>query len=202
MPKLSKNVIGITGNIACGKSLVSDYLKTKGYYIIDADEITNDLYIKDNFEFKTGMINLFGNDILNLNNKIDKQKIAKIVFKDKEALKKLNELSHPIITKIISNLIKNSNENIIFVSAALLYEANWQENVDSVILVKCPRGSQIERLQKRNKYTLDEANKRIDSFLSQDIKAKLAKYVIDNDSTIENLYKKIDEIIEKIEKVK
>lgn len=201
MPNLSKKIIGITGNIACGKSLLTKYLIDKGYCVIDADDVTNELYEKNEDSFKDAMINLFSEDILSDNGEIDKAKVANLVFNDMTLLEKLNNILHPIIISRVRKLIKESDKQLIFVSAALLYEANWQKNADDVILVRCSEINQIERLVKRNKYSKEQALKRINSFISQDVKSKMATYVIDNDSSVEDLYKKADEILKKIEKV-
>ncbi len=201
MPNMSKKVIGLTGNIACGKSSLTNYLETKGYYVIDADTITNELY-EHCLEFKDGLLNLFGDVVLDENNHLDKKKVSKIVFENKKLLQKLNKIAHPIIYQRINQLIEKSNEKIIFVSAALLFEAEWQNSVDGVILVKCDKNIQIERLISRNKLTYQQAQDRVNLQMSQEEKEKKADYIIENNSSLIHLYEQIDKVINEIEKVK
>ena len=89
MREMSKKVIGITGNIASGKSAVTDYLSKKGYQIIDTDKITQDVYDNNDY-FKNEVIKLFGNEVLK-DNVIDKKQISKIVFNDSIKREKLVE---------------------------------------------------------------------------------------------------------------
>lgn len=199
MPNVSKKVIGLTGNIACGKSMLTNYLENKGYYVIDADIITNELY-ENCPKFKESLLTLFGDIILDEEKNLDKKKVSRIVFADIKKLQELNEIAHPLIYQRIDQLIKESQKKIIFVSAALLFEAKWQNKVDSVILIKCDESLQIERLMLRNKLSYQQAKARVDLQMSQAIKEKKADYVIENNSSLAYLYEQVDKTISEIEK--
>ncbi|MDR3214936.1 MAG: dephospho-CoA kinase [Bacilli bacterium] len=202
MFKLSKKIIGITGNIASGKSLISDYLNDLGYKIIDTDVITNELYAH-NLYLKAALINLFTDEIIN-NNQINKTMIAKIVFSDLNKLKQLNDLIHPLIKKETIRQINdyfnnNPQSELIFVVVPLLYETNFNKIVNKVIFIKVDDKLQIERLMKRNNLTKKDALLRIKTQIKQELKISKADYVIDNNKTKRHLLAQVDIILKEIE---
>lgn len=193
MSKLPKKVIGITGNICSGKSALTSYLKDKGYYIIDGDEITNQLYSEDEL-FKNEMIKLFGNEII-IDNQIAKQKVAQIVFNDEKMLTKLNNLIQPfIINKITSKLTKL--DGLIFIDGALILEMGLDKYCDKLIYLSASPDIQLKRLIKRNNLSKEEALNRINSQTRLCKDNKLIDYWIDNNKDKNNLYKEIDKILE------
>ena len=197
MRELSKKVIGITGNIATGKSSVSDYLVNKGYHVVDTDKINQIIFDTDD-DYKEKLILLFGNEILN-KGKIDKKLLSKVVFNDKKKLEQLNSVSHPLIKRIVDQDIAK-NKGIIFVDAPLLFESNFDYIADEIIVVATREDLQLERLLKRNKYSKEEALKRINSQMKLDDKIKRADYVINNNGSLSKLYQQVDKILVAIEK--
>ena len=120
--------IGITGSIACGKSTVSNYLREKGYTIIDADKLGHIALTSD--EVKEKLKNSFGYIILE-NNEISREKLGKLVFGNNENLKVLNSIVHPYIRKIILQLQeKHRDERLVFLDIALLFEAGFEDLVE------------------------------------------------------------------------
>lgn len=182
-------VVGLTGNIGCGKSTVSNILKKLGVSIIDADIVSREILLD------TKVLNLifdtFGNSIKNTDNTLNRKKLGDIVFNDEKELIKLNNITHPKIKENILNQIKNIKNDIVVIDAALLIEANYLDIVDKIILVVCDESLQIKRILERDLFTKEEVIKRINSQMPQDKKREFANYIIDNSFS---LYKLEDEV--------
>ena len=190
--------IGITGSIACGKSTVSNYLKEKGYTIIDADKLGHIALTSD--EVKEKLKKSFGLIILE-NNEISREKLGKLVFGNDENLKILNSIVHPYIRKIILQLQENHrDERFVFLDIALLFEAGFEDLVEKIIVVHVDEKIQLARLMSRNALSKEQAMFRIESQMSSKDKSILGNYVIDNGGTKEETYKQIDLIIEALER--
>ena len=189
-------IIGITGSIACGKSLVSNYLQEKGYTIIDADKIGH--MALENDEVKKQLVNKFGKSILK-DNEVNRVTLGKLVFENNENLKELNNIIHPQIRKNISEQIQvHKNEKLVFVDVPLLFEAKFDDLVEKIIVISLDEKIQLERLMNRNSLSKEEALQRIKSQISVREKEKLGDYVVDNSFTQENTYNQVDRILEKL----
>lgn len=189
-------IIGITGSIACGKSLVSNYLQEKGYTIIDADKIGH--MALENDEVKKQLVNKFGKSILK-DNEINRVTLGKLVFENNENLKELNNIIHPQIRKNISEQIQvHKNEKLVFVDVPLLFEAKFDDLVEKIVVVSLDEKIQLERLMNRNSLSKEEALQRIKSQIPIREKEKLGDYVVDNSFTQENTYNQVDRILEKL----
>ena len=189
-------IIGITGSIACGKSLVSNYLQEKGYTIIDADKIGH--MALENDEVKKQLVNKFGKSILK-DNEVNRVTLGKLVFENNENLKELNNIIHPQIRKNISEQIQvHKNEKLVFVDVPLLFEAKFDDLVEKIIVISLDEKIQLERLMNRNSLSKEEAVQRIKSQIPVREKEKLGDYVVDNSFTQENTYNQVDRILEKL----
>ena len=199
--KQNKMIIGITGSIGTGKSTVSNYLISKGYSVVDADKISKGAYNIGSNGYKA-ILEVFGEEILNSNGEVDRKKIKKIVFDNSNMLQRLNMAIHPInineIEKEIEILLES--QNVVFLDAPLLIETELHKKVNKIIVVICDKNEQINRIIKRDKITADMAISIINSQMSIDEKLKFADYIVYNNSTIENLYSQVDEIILEIKK--
>ena len=190
--------IGITGSIACGKSTVSDYLKEKGYTIIDADKLGHVALTSE--DVKRRLSETFGANIL-VNNEISREVLGKLVFGNDKNLKKLNNIIHPKIKELILKLQEeHENEDLVFLDIALLYEANFVDLVEKVAVVYVDEDVQLERLMTRNSLSKEEALKRIESQMSPQEKASLGDFVINNSYRKEDTFQQIDEILEKLKR--
>ena len=190
--------IGITGSIACGKSTVSDYLIDKGYTIIDADKLGHVALTSD--DVKRKLAEKFGDEILE-NNEISREKLGKLVFGNDDNLKLLNSIIHPKIKELILKLQEeHKNEDLVFLDIALLYEANFVDLVEKVVVVYVDDDVQLERLMTRNSLSKVEALKRIESQISPQEKASLGDFVINNSYGKEDTFQQIDEILEKLKR--
>ena len=189
-------IIGITGSIACGKSLVSNYLQEKGYTIIDADKIGH--MALENDEVKKQLVNKFGKSILK-DKEVNRVTLGKLVFENNENLKELNNIIHPQIRKNISEQIQvHKNEKLVFVDVPLLFEAKFDDLVEKIIVISLDEKIQLERLMNRNSLSKEEALQRIKSQIPVREKEKLGDYVVDNSFTQENTYNQVDRILEKL----
>lgn len=191
-------IIGITGSIACGKSTVSNYLKSKGYIVIDADRIGHEAL--DDDYVKEKLILAFGNEILE-DNKINRQKLGELVFGNSSNLNVLNSIIHPEIRKkILEKIDKNNDKELIFIDVALLFEAKFDDLVDKIIVVYVDENTQLTRLMKRNSISKKEALSRIVSQMSPIEKAKLGDYMVNNNLDVINTYEQVDKVLSELKK--
>lgn len=184
-------VVGLTGNIGCGKSSLSDIFRAEGIKIIDADIIARQIYEDEKLLRK--VYETFGNDIKNEDGSLNRKALGRIVFSDDEKLIQLNKLTHPVIRQKVSDEIeeyKSQNEEIVILDAALLVESDYLNFIDKLLVVTCKENIQIERIIARDNCSIEEALDRIRSQMSQENKVKYADYVIDNSATLSELRKK------------
>ncbi|MDI6603897.1 MAG: dephospho-CoA kinase [Thermoanaerobacteraceae bacterium] len=188
-------VIGLTGGIASGKTTVSDILKGHGAVIIDADKISRKIFIKDSPVYKE-VLKEFGNSVLKGDGEIDRKKLGNIVFNDYNKLKKLNEITHPVIIEEIKEKIEKERsigkEKAVILDAALLIELKLYEIVDEVWLIVVDTKTQIDRLMERDKLSYEDAANRIKSQMPIEDKMKHADFLINNCRDINTLKKQID----------
>lgn len=190
-------IVGVTGGIATGKSTVTNYLKTKGYFVIDCDELVHDAY-KIGSDVYNKIISLFN---LNKGFEIDRSEISKIVFNDKEKLRELEAIIHPYVFKQIDLELKKNNDKIRFISMPLLFEVGYNELVDKVITVSVNKTTQVLRLMKRDNIDYDYALLKINSQMDLVEKINKSDYVIDNSYSIDETYIAIDNVIKDLEKM-
>ncbi len=184
-------VIGLTGNIGCGKSSLSEIFLSEDIKIIDADIIARQIY--DDEKLLNKIYDVFGTDIRNNDGSLNRKALGRIVFNDDEKLIQLNKMTHPVIRQKVSDYIeeyKNKDEKIVVLDAALLVESDYLNFIDKLLVVTCEESIQIKRVRKRDNCSTEEALSRIKSQMSQEEKKKYADYVIDNSGTIEELREK------------
>jgi len=192
-------IVGLTGGIGSGKSTVTKMFKDLGAKIIDADKLGHSVILPHKPAWEK-IVKIFGKDILQNDLTIDREKLGKIVFANQPLLKKLNEITHPEITKIIKkeiDSVKNKTYNqkkILIIDAALIYEAKIDRLIDKIIVVYIDEDEQIKRLIKRNNLSKDEALQRIKSQMPMKEKVKMADYVIDNSSSLDKTKKQVEKI--------
>ncbi|MBI4595296.1 MAG: dephospho-CoA kinase [Candidatus Tectomicrobia bacterium] len=188
-------VIGLTGGIGSGKSLVTDILIELGAELINADLLGHRIYLPGREAWQE-IINAFGREVVGPDETIDRKKLGQIVFSDKKALEKLNSITHPRIfeeaAKEIKTLrAKKGNQGIVVFEAAILIEAKWTSLVDYIWVVAADREVVIERLMERNKMTREQSEARIDSQLSNEERIKFADVVIMNNDTLNLLNQQV-----------
>lgn len=189
-------ILGLTGNIGCGKSSLSNILKEQNIDIIDADIISREIF--EDKELLNLVYDEFGESIKNKDGSLNRRALGNIVFNDDEKLVLLNTLTHPKIKeKIIKKTIeiKELGKSIVVIDAALLVEGGYLDTVDKLIVVICEESVQISRIQNRDSCTKEEAISRIKSQMSQEDKSKYADYIIDNSGSIDNLKDEANKLI-------
>ena len=197
-------LIGLTGGIATGKSTVSNILVQKGYSLIDADKIAREVVIINKPAY-IKIVEGFGEGILQDDKKVDRKVLGNIIFNNKEARDKLNNIIHPYIFETIKFNVDNlSNKaQIIFLDVPLLFEQYdlWEKyniKFDEIWVVYVNKNVQIERLMKRDEISREEALKRIESQMPMDDKKARSSKTIDNSGDVEYLKKQIDELVSEL----
>lgn len=191
-------VIGITGGIACGKSLITNYLIKNKYEVIDSDIISHDVLLLD--DVKDELVSAFGEDILT-DDRINRKLLGNIIFQDAEKRTILESIVFPYIQKEIKRQINEKNEknNLVFLDAPLLLEYNLEYLVDKIIVVKVDNETQIQRLMARDNITYKYAKAKISSQWPIEEKEKYANFVIDNSGNREHTLNQLKEILKIVE---
>ena len=194
MKRQSRNkkrvVVGLTGSFGSGKTTVARLFKSAGARIIDADSIAHRV-IKPSTRIYKKIINAFGKNILNKDRTINRHKLAKLVFNNKDLLERLNKIMHPEIIRIIKAKLKAAPAGIIVLDAPLLIEKGLEKIVDKLIVVTITRERQIERIRQKTDLKRQEILKRINAQIPLSRKARLADFIIDNSGTIEETKKQV-----------
>jgi len=183
----NKKIIGITGPIASGKSIVADFFMHKGVPVINADKIGHEILLNE--KIKDQIIRCFG-DLILKNGEIDRKKLGKIVFHDTQKLHELNAIVHPSLIKEILTRIENNTKPVIAIDAALLLQWNMNELCNHVILVTAPENIRIERLLNHSNLSFEEARDRVRA--QQKFSGKDADFVIINDGSFEELNTQVE----------
>ncbi len=187
-------VIGLTGGIASGKSLVLKEFRKLGSQTLDSDVIAKDVVEPNQSAYKK-IVKIFGPNILQKNGNLDRKKLGSLVFFDPKKRKLLESIIHPEVIRNLRQEIKFSQSQLLVIDIPLLFEAKLQNLVDKIIVVWAPLNQQMARLKKRNKLSSGEIRNRIRSQGSLKKKCKWADFVIDNSknsshtrSQVKNLY--------------
>jgi dephospho-CoA kinase len=180
-------IIGITGSFGSGKTTVANIFVRYGYKVINADRLYRGLIKKDKSLYKK-IKKEFGTT--------NRKKLKNIVFNDYAKLKKLNKITHPVIIEKIKSLIKKDKK--IVIDAPLLIEANALSLIDKLIVVKCNKNKQMERLLKKGRYTKKEINHIIKSQMPLNKKLKYADFIINNNYSLNRTKGQVKKIIKSI----
>jgi dephospho-CoA kinase len=179
-------IIGLTGGIASGKSLVSRTLKGLRMTVIDADDISHEILAKDT-SIRQEVVRTFGTEVLNEEGEIDRGRLGRIVFSQKPELRKdLEAILHPPIREEMWKRARESrSNNDVVLDIPLLIETGAHERVDLVVVVYATRELQIQRLMARDGISRQEAMRRIDTQLPLEEKISSAHYIINNTGSVE-----------------
>ena len=200
---MKKVVIGLTGGIGTGKSTVSQILKEKKFPVIDLDVISHEVIKFPKVVEK--IVENFGKEVLEYNNTgnwiVSREKLGRVIFGNRKKRLILNSVMHPEILRIMrEKILECKKENkIIFVEIQLLFEVQWEKEFDYILLVSVEKETQIKRILSRDNRSKEEALSIINSQMSLDEKKKRSDYVIENDGNIQDLEKKVDDFLKKIE---
>ncbi len=194
-------VMGLTGGIATGKSLVSDYLKQRGIPVIDADEVAREVVRKNRPAYRE-IVDAFGAGVLKKNGTLDRARLARVVFDRPEKRKVLEAIVHPRVYatgwKKIRSLLARDPDALVVFSVPLLFETGHDTEVDMTVVVYADEAAQVRRLMARNGLDEDEARKRIASQISIEKKRNAADWVIDNRGKRSETYRQVDEMVSQL----
>lgn len=189
--------VGLTGNIASGKSYAALLFAELGAHIIDADAVVHELLASQTRTYEK-IVKAFGKQILRLDGSIDRRKLGQVVFFDVEKRQLLNSITHPDVAgeilRRIFDLEQLSQSGIVIVDAALIVETGSYKMYDRLIVVTCEPVLQISRLTTRDHLTVEEARARMESQLAIEEKLKLAHYTIDTSGTLKQTQEQVEVI--------
>lgn len=185
----SLRVIGLTGGIASGKSSVSAVLRSSGIPVMDADSLGHLVLARDGAAY-ADVVQTFGNDILNSDDTINRQRLGQLVFDNTEERRKLEALTHPAIAELAGRglkMIAERGEPLAVYEAALLVETGIYEGMDGLIVVSCTLENQLIRLCARDQMSKKDAATRIACQFPLEEKLAVADYVIENNGSYADL---------------
>lgn len=194
-------VIGVTGGIGAGKSMVSRILVDLGAKVVDADKIARDI-VKPGEPALMELVNEFGKEILTGQGELDRQKLSQMVFGDNEKIEKLNKITHKYIVERIINLVEKEKRDkrfdIIVLDVPIPVKKGFLDIADEIWVVTADKETRIERIIKRSGFTREEAEKRIASLPADEEYLEIADEVIENNSSLEELEKKVAKLYVKV----
>ncbi|MFO3796801.1 MAG: dephospho-CoA kinase [Anaerolineales bacterium] len=185
-----KYVIGLTGNIATGKSVVRRMLEHLGAYTIDADTLAHRAIVKGAPGYQA-VVETFGKWILDSNGEIDRERLGRLVFSDPEALKKLEAIIHPLVFQAIDTLVRRASQPIIVIEAIKLLETELRHACDAIWVIHAPEDIQLERLMRKREMSRKDALQRIKAQPPQEEKIAQAHVAIQNRGSYEDLWKEV-----------
>ncbi len=191
-----KPIIGILGGVGSGKSTVADEFAKLGCKVIDADKIAHELLDKKTVQDK--IVALFGKNILDSSGKIDRKKLADVVFADADKLSSLNKIVHPFVLGRAEELIKRYNRQnqvkAIVLDMPLLVEVGWAKRCDKLVFVDCGWQLRIDRAKKLGIFGENQLKIRENFQISLDNKANIADNMVDNNPDLSGLAKQVADI--------
>jgi dephospho-CoA kinase len=185
-----KYIIGLTGNIATGKSVVRRMLEHLGAYTIDADSLAHRAIAKDAPGYKP-VIETFGKWIVGADGQINRSKLGGLVFREADALSKLENIIHPFVEQAIDILVRRASQKVVVIEAIKLIESPLRNACDSIWVTYAPEEVQIERLMRKRRFSRDEAVSRIHSQGAQSEKIERANVVVRNTGSYDELWKQV-----------
>jgi dephospho-CoA kinase len=185
-----KYVIGLTGNIATGKSVVRKMMEHLGAYGIDADALAHRAIAKDAPGYHP-VVELFGKWILGPDGQIDRARLGRIVFADPEALARLEAIVHPLVEQAVDVLVRRASQKVVVIEAIKLLEGKLRFYCDSIWVTYVPEEVQQARLVEKRGMSAAVARQRIQAQLPQDDKLAAADVVIRNDGSFEESWRQI-----------
>lgn len=193
--------LGLTGGIASGKSTVAAMLRELGFDILNADQLAHQL-IEPGQPAYAEVVREFGPSILDASAKIEREKLAAIVFGDPAKLVRLNGMIHPrvkaIATQQLDEWVRSGSRKAAFIEAALLVEAGYEEVLDGLVVTWCRPEQQLERLRVRG-LSDEQARQRIAAQLPMEEKIRHATHRIDCSGSVEETRRQVQELAAKLQ---
>ena len=179
----NKLVVGLTGNIATGKSAVMQFAKERGALTVDTDQIVRQIMDTDN-DVQTAVAAAFGPSVRRVDGRIKRRSLGSIVFNDPSALRRLELIIHPVVRRMLYKQLNSTNSQIVFIEAIKLLEGGLAADCDQVWVTRCSQATQHQRLVVCRGMDEKTAGQRINSQSPQEIKVSAADVVINTDGTM------------------
>lgn len=192
-----KYVIGLTGNIATGKSVVRKMLEHLGAYGIDADSLSHRAIAKGAPGYQA-TVETFGKWILAPNGEIDRAKLGRLAFSDAEAMARLEDIVHPLVSQAIDVMVKRASQKVIVIEAIKLLESELRNVCDTIWVVNAPEETQIQRLVEKRGMSREEAAQRVHFQSAQHQKLAAANVIIQNTGNFEQTWQNVTAAWKKI----
>jgi dephospho-CoA kinase len=175
-------IVGLTGNLGSGKSLIAKIFRILAVPVYNADDVSK-TFLTDKI-VREKIRNTFGQGVFTNTNEVDRKALGKIVFSDSRALLNLNAILHPLVREDFSTWCTSHKEKpYIIQEAAIIYESGLKDEYDKIIHVSCPEGLAVERAMHRDNTEREEVLKRMQFQWRDEIKASLADYILLNDGS-------------------
>jgi dephospho-CoA kinase len=192
--------IGLTGGIATGKSSATKVLRTLGYNVVDADEVSHAVTAVGSSALPL-VFSAFGESVKNSDGGLDRRALGKKVFGQPTEIQKLEAILHPLIRAHVDlekKKIEASGASVAFYDVPLLFEKKMAHDFEAVILIYASEAQQIERMKNRNGLTFEEAVARLKSQLPIESKRQWTKFVVDNSRDLTWLQSEIVRILREL----
>ena len=189
-------IVGLTGGIGSGKSVVGNFFTELGIDVIDADHVSKNI-LDENKSAKKLFVEHFGDKFIDKNNNINRALLRDEIFKDENKKEALESIIHPLVREEIFNFIKNSQSIYKIVMVPLIYETNSQDFYDKILVVECSEENQINRASKRDNKTNDDIMNIIKNQATSEQRKSIADEVINNDSSLNELKNQVIKIHQK-----
>lgn len=183
-------MIGLTGNIGTGKSVVRRMLEHLGAYGIDADAISHRV-IEKGAPGYAAVVDTFGKYVLDPDGEINRKRLGRIVFTDPEAMKMLEAIIHPLVARATDLIIQRAGKQVIVIEAIKLLEGNLGKDCNSIWVTYAPEEVQLQRLITKRGMSEAEARQRIEAQSPQEEKMRQAQVIIRNESTFEETWRQV-----------
>ncbi len=189
-------LVGLTGNIASGKSTVAHLLSERGATIIDADILARRVVEADTPAYRE-IVKRWGSEILAPDGTLDRAALRRRVFKDPVQLEELNRLTHPEVTRLRDRLVADARrrgDRMVICDIPLLFERHLVDEFERIVLVDAPRPLRLERLVRERGLGETEAMDMIAAQMPAELKRARADFIIDNEGTLAALERRVDEV--------
>ena len=188
--------VGLTGGIACGKSVIRARFESRGVVTLDADSVVHDLFQSDD-ELVGELSRCFGADVLSSDGGVNRKALGAIVFDDPSKRVELESIVHPRVFAAIRSFLRtaSTSEALAVVDAALMIETGSYELYDRIVVASCSRELQRERLMARDGLTAEQADNRIAAQMPLEEKRLLADHIIDTSGTLEQTLERADDVL-------
>lgn len=189
--------VALTGNIGCGKSTVAGMFKKLGAYVFDADGIIHSFYRKGHPVFEE-VVKTFGKKVLDRGGNLDRKELARIVFSNEEKLRKLENITHKALYDELEKLYRKVPEGaVVFVEASLFIEKGTHKRFDKTVVVYAPYEVCKRRAMSRG-FSEEDFERRWKRQMPIEEKVKYADFVIDNSDGLEETYRQVRAVFERI----